>query len=274
MSTYELICLTILVLILLVTIANVVVGVLRKRQRDLAKELAGAQAQQDTIDTSSANVEPSHDEVYVQDTSEVSVASEDYSSEQIIAAFASGKVEETDNRLIVINADGTTTYYRLNKSFQAKLIQAKDEVRNYYNNLKNFVLCYQKVKTGISWNQENVRFGKEKVCWFVLRGKSLYLYLPLNPDDFAETKYKVERAKAKRYDELPCMYKITSQRKAKCATELIAMVMEKLGSEFEQKEVVNYVDAYPYEDTPSLIERKQIKITKTKSGGFGAKVQK
>lgn len=184
-------------------------------------------------------------------------------NDDIIAALEIGNVEESDSGAVVRNADGTTVYYSYNKSFAAKLIQAKDEVREYYNTLVNFVLSYKKVRTDMSWKQESVHYGKEKVCWLVLRGKSLYLYLPLNPDDYADSKYKVERVETKRYEELPCMYKISNNRRVKYATELIATVMDSLGAERTEKAPENFVADYPYEKTVKLIKRGLIKVTKS-----------
>ena len=253
MSTYDIVCLSLAIVVVVLAIVNVLVWLLKKRKK-----------QPDTI----ADIEAEHEKP-VEDTTEESVvkldeeSSEDNNSARIIAALESGNVEESDSGAIVHNTDGTVIYYGYNKSFVAKLIQAKDEVREYYNILKNYVLSFSNVKASISWGQESVRYGKEKVCWFVLRGKSLYLYLPLNPDDYADTKYKVERATAKRYEELPCLYKITNERRVKYATELIDTVMEQFDTERKEKADKNYVLNYPYEDTLSLIKRNLIKVTKT-----------
>ena len=150
-----------------------------------------------------------------------------------------------------------------NKSFTAKLIQASDEVRGYYNTLKNFVLSYKKVKTRISWSHESVKNGRNKICRFVLRGKSLYLYMPLNADDYAETKYKVERAEAKRFEEFPCLYRIKNPRRVKYATELLATIMEKFGLKQTETEEEDFVKDYPYEETLPLIKRGLIKVTRS-----------
>ena len=182
---------------------------------------------------------------------------------QVIAAYEVGNVQESESGAIIRDADGTVVYYMYNKSFTAKLIQASDEVREYYNALKNYVLSYKKVSTRISWSHENVKNGRNKICRFVLRGKSLYLYLPLNPDDYAETKYKVERSEAKRFEEMPCLYKIKNPRRVKYATELIATIMEQFGLKQIEKESEDFVKDYPYEPTLPLIKRGLIKVTKS-----------
>ena len=193
------------------------------------------------------------------------VEDEALDSEQAVAALGRGEVRESESGAIVVTAEGDFIYLRYNKSFTAKLIQAKDEVREYYNELKNFVTSYKKVHTRISWKHESVNNGRNKICRFVMRGKSLYVYLPLNPDDYAESKYKVERAEAKRYAELPCLYKITNGRRVEYATQLIDVVMEQFDTERTGKTGKDYVSKYPYEDTLSLIKRKLIKVTRSTS---------
>ena len=241
MSAYEIACIVVCILIIIVTIANVIVWLLRKRKPTVVQEVVETQPEQPIEEP----IEESAEEV------------------DIISVMESGIVEESDSGAVVHSADDTIIYIRYNKSFKAKLIQARDEVREYYNTLKNHVLSYKGVKTGISWKQESVRYGKAKICWFVLRGKSLYLYLPLNPDDYAESKYKVERAEEKRYAELPCLYKLTNSRRVKYATQLIDMVMEQFDVERTDRADRDYIANYPYEDTLSLIKRKLIKVTRS-----------
>ena len=267
MNTYD-ICIIVLTLIAIVTLGNIIVAIVRggRKQEKVVKEVAATQyaapVEPVVISPIEDNSEADDDE-YVISEQPVDEQSKINDSEYVIAAIESGNVEETDSGVTVYNADGTVFYFGYNKSFKAKLIQAKDEVKEYYNLLKNYVLKFNKVKTNISWHQESVRFGKEKVCWFVLRGKSLYLYLPLNPDDYADTKYKVERAKAKRFEELPCMYKITNNRRLKYAFELIYTVMMHFETTFIEKDDKDYVVDYPYESTADLIKNKLIKVTKS-----------
>ena len=275
MGAYEITCIVVAVLVVIFTTVNIIVWLLRKRKKtNVANEVAVpssepvAQPVQEPVVTELVedDVQEEIDETPIEDSSDDDGVADEIPVEDttdIILAFDSGNVEETDSGATVYNADGTVFYFRYNKSFKAKLIQAKDEVREYYNQLKNYVLSYKKVKTSISWGQESVRYGKEKVCWLVLRGKSLYLYLPLNPDDYADTKYKVEWAKAKRFEELPCMYKITNNRRVKYAFELIETVMQQYETEFVEREAADYAAEYPYEPTIELIKNKLIKVTKT-----------
>ncbi len=146
---------------------------------------------------------------------------------------------------------------RYDKSFTAKLIQSDDEVKGWYSSLKNALLGYKKVNSRISWRTDSINRGRTKLAKFAIRGKTLRLYLALNPDDYADTKYKVERTENKRYEEVPCLYRIKNARRAKYALELIATLAEKFGLQPVEREQVDYY--LPYEENEPLLERGLIK---------------
>ena len=269
MGPIEISCIVLGALILIVTVLNVVVHALsvKNEQPQEVVQPQPAVAEPEPVVVAEEQPEPEPQPVVEQQPEEVPAVVEEEQPEDdnanIIAALESGNVQESESGAIVRGEDGTATYFMYNKSFTAKLIQANDEVREYYNILKNYVLSYKKVTTRISWSHESVNRGRNKICRFVLRGKSLYLYLPLNPDDYADTKYKVERSEAKRFEELPCLYRIKNPRRVKYATELIATVMERYGLEYAEKESEDFVKDYPYEETLPLIKRGLIKVTKS-----------
>ena len=168
--------------------------------------------------------------------------------------------EEEEETVVVRSVDETTgiaIVVRYRKSFTAKLIQSKDQTKAFYTYLKNVLLSYKKVKNRISWAHENFNSGRNNLARFTMRGKTLCLYLALNPDDYAETKYKVERALSKKYEDIPCMYRIKNARRAKYAVDLIAAVMEKYGIVYGVEQKENYYK--PYETTEQLIEEGLIK---------------
>ena len=73
----------------------------------------------------------------------------------------------------------------------------------------------------------------------------------------------MERSEAKRYEELPCLYKIKNPRRVKYATDLIATVMERFGLERIDWAEENFIKDYPYEETLPLLKRGLIKVTKS-----------
>lgn len=163
----------------------------------------------------------------------------------------------------IADEDGVLKKYlvsiRYQKSFMAKLIQSDDKVKNYYKGFCDKLLGYKTVKSRISWNYDSITSGKNKLIKFTIRGKSLYVYFNLLPQDYIDTKYLVEETTSKKYLDVPCLYKIKNPRRYKYALELI----DTLINNFELKEltVAKKVETpiLPYESTKSLLEKELIK---------------
>lgn len=132
-------------------------------------------------------------------------------------------------------------------------------------------MSYNKVKSRISWNYDSVNSGRQKLIKFNVRGKTLYLYLALNPDDYADSKYKVERASAQKYASVPCLYKIKNDKRAKYALDLIATLAEKYGLTKGEDQNENYY--LPYETTEALLKKDLIRelVSKEKLDDFELK---
>lgn len=180
--------------------------------------------------------------------------------EEPVDEQAADNVEEDgteQNESTVKFTDEFGIVIRYNKSFTARLIQATDEVKNNYSALKNELLSYKKAKSRVSWNYDSLNVGRAKIAKFSIRGKTLKLYLALNPDDYADTKYKVIRSESKRYEDVPCMYKITNPRRLAYAAELIAAAMEKHG--IVKGSNPNEDFYLTYETTEALIDKALIK---------------
>ena len=60
-------------------------------------------------------------------------------------------------------------------------------------------------------------------------GKHLRVYTQLNPDDYAESTIPVERAEAKKYEDLPCLLRVKSDLAYRRAKKLVDDVMAKIG---------------------------------------------
>ena len=153
------------------------------------------------------------------------------------------------------DADNALTY---NRSFEARLIQADDELKNYYSVIKNAILAYKGVNARMSWKYEKYSFRRNPFAKLIIKGKTLCLYLPLDPAEFAESKYKIEDVSGiSQFAETPVLYRIKNDRRLKYAAELIARVGEKLGVERTDRAEEDYY--MPYCGTLTLIERGLIK---------------
>lgn len=167
------------------------------------------------------------------------------------AISAAAPIPEKNN-----SESGTVRY---DKSFTAKMIQSDDEIKTRYSLIKNHLLSYQKVKERLSWKQETYRYGGEPVAKLAFRGKALCLYLPLNAADYDGSKYKLEDVSGlASAADLPSVYRIKNDRRAKYATELIDVVMKSLGGTRTERESVDYRP--PYEETDELLSKGLVKL--------------
>ena len=150
---------------------------------------------------------------------------------------------------------GTLTY---NKSFLAKYIQSDDNVKEWYGKIKNELKSYEKVHDRISWRRESYTYGRQVVARLAIRGKTLCIYLPLNPADYAESDYRVEDASdTASFADTPCVYRIRSDQRLEYAFELIEDAMHKVGA--EKGDVIEQNYYMPYESLSDLIGKGLVK---------------
>lgn len=151
---------------------------------------------------------------------------------------------------------------KYSRSFLAKLIQSDEQTKQYYSELKNKFLLYDGVKSRVSWKCETFRKGRKTLAKLRLRGKTPSVAFALDPNNYAETEYRVESlAEIKAYATTPCLYRIKSNRRLAYAKELIEELATQNGL-VEKNTLANtdYAAQYPYEETDALIQRKLIKV--------------
>lgn len=147
---------------------------------------------------------------------------------------------------------------RYDKSFTARLIQSDDEVKNSYTELKNFLLSYKGVHDRMSWKRETYRLGRDAVAKLAFRGNTLCIYLPLDPESYADTKYKVENASdTVANEDTPLLYRLKNARRFKYAEQLFEQVMANRNVPKNDREAQDYY--LPYEGLMELIKKGLIK---------------
>ena len=167
-----------------------------------------------------------------------------------------GDFDDEEEDIIEESFEGGVVRY--NRSFMAKYIQSTDETKDFYVHLKNKLLSHLKVRSRISWKRESFSFGRVPFARFVFRGKTLCLCLPLDPAQFAESKYNVEDvSNVALYADTPCLYRIRSDRRLNYAYELIDFVAQNIGTVESNR---HYEDFYmPYEGIVQLIDKGLVK---------------
>ena len=147
--------------------------------------------------------------------------------------------------------DGYEEVTRYKRSFLSRLIQSS-AAQGRYTELKNALLGFAGVKARMGKAGETFRFGRQVVAKFRITGKTLSLYLALDPVPFESSKYRFEDVSDKKtYAATPMRLRITSDRAARHAKELVRTLMQRLGSD----EVgCIYTDfRYPYRTDEELI---------------------
>lgn len=186
------------------------------------------------------------------------------SSEPITAAVVAEAVREEPNNA----ATEPRTVVRYNKSFLARLIQSSDDAKRYFAEVANYLVGYG-LRKRISWRCVSFFKGREVVARLNVRGKTLCLYLALDPAAYADTKYRVEDASdVKRFEDAPAMTRIRSARAEKYAFELIDELAAKRELAYKAASQFDASD-YPYDTTEHLVQRKLIKMKIISGDGNG-----
>ncbi len=147
---------------------------------------------------------------------------------------------------------------RYDKSFTARIIQSDDEIKNWYTEIKNELLSYKKAKCRMSWKRETFKVGKEVVAKLSFRGKTMCLFLALDVNDYADSKYQLEDvSNIPSNADTPAMYRLKSAKRIKYAGDLIAAVMEKHDAPRIERESEDYY--MPYEGIVELIKKGLVK---------------
>ena len=168
--------------------------------------------------------------------------------------------DKVDDEEITDAATGLKIVVHYRRSFMARLIQSQDKLQDYYTGLKNVLLSFEGVKSRVSWNYDSFNRGRKQLAKMNIRGKSLMLYLALDPKEFENTKYFFTDVSDKlKFAKVPMRIKIRSGRGFKHGVELIEEMMNRMG--IVRQEVYHPQDFHmPYETTKQLVDRGLIKV--------------
>jgi hypothetical protein len=160
-----------------------------------------------------------------------------------------------DGILGISNGVDFSSMMKYNRSFIARIIQGTDDVKQYYGEVKNALLSYKKVNSNIAWGAERFNKGRETIARFKIRGKTLCLYLALDPAEYKTSVYHhLDVSDNKSMHGTPMMVKIKSPLGVKKAIRLIDdMLAQRNGIKQPVKER-DYAAMYPFESIEELIE--------------------
>lgn len=121
------------------------------------------------------------------------------------------------------------------KSFLAKLALADDNVRKYYAILATRYLSYDKVKSRTGWAGVSFSHRRNKLAMITINGKTLCLYLAIDPATITEGKFRTKDTSAlKKYEDTPVLLKIKSGGALRYALKLIEEQTRKQDIEYKK----------------------------------------
>ena len=168
--------------------------------------------------------------------------------------------EESEIREVVVNGRTFHMIIRYSKSFTARVIQAPDTLKNYYSAIKNELLSYNLVKSRISWKHDAFNRGRLQLAKLVVRGKSLCVYLALDPNAYEVEKYHhADKGDTNAYAKVPMMIRIKSDLGLRKAKFLVSEMMANYEIERGETQDLDYPSLYAYRDTKTLIGEGLIK---------------
>lgn len=126
------------------------------------------------------------------------------------------------------------------RSFTAKLMGIDTELQEYYSHLKNYALSFSGTRYRTSWQYDSIYKTKVLIARFVIKGKSLWMYCSLSPEEIPTGTNFVE-TKDKKYEGLQTGLKIQGARTFKQAKTLLLIASEKEGLTFSEREEENFI---------------------------------
>lgn len=135
------------------------------------------------------------------------------------------ELEEDDKEDASASSSLVVSEKRIRLTFEEKTTLASDEVKNYYNEVKNYLLMYR-AHARLSKKCESFRY-KGLLAKVAFAGKTLKVNLAIDPKTLEGTKYHFkDRSDKKQYQLVPTQIKIKSDRGLKYFKELVDMMME------------------------------------------------
>ncbi len=142
---------------------------------------------------------------------------EEQSVEQVVEHIVEHKFLE--------HLKGTRGYRR---SFGQKLRRSTKEVKERYKTIVSHIKNIENVREIESDHFRTFRLRNKPIAKITMKGKTLNVYLALNPNEYIDTKYIFEDVShVKKYALYPMRVRLSSDRQVKWTCELIDLVMQK-----------------------------------------------
>ncbi len=207
-----------------------------------------------------------HSETVVQESTVVTTSTEVEQQEQ-----PKRKIDPLAEKISKPLNGSDDTLIRYNKSFTAKIVLGDEELRDRYNEIKNFILSFEGVKARMSWSNETFRYKRQPVAKLAIRGKSITMYVALNPQQFEDSPYNVDDCSGvKRYVDFPSAVKLKGPRVTNFAKTMVTTRLEQLDTySMAMYEPQDF--RLPYRPFTTLLQERLIKEVIVHKGTSGIK---
>lgn len=181
--------------------------------------------------------------------------------EEVTADEGESEEEFAAREAAIAAAPAISSNDRYDRSYTARLVQSSSVLKEWYSEIKNAALSYKGAKSSIAWKQEKLRCTKQLIAKLIIRGKTLCVYFPLNPDEVDE-RIKAEDVSGKAVNAAtPIMLRIKNPFRVKQAKELVDAAAKKLGLEPNPKyKPRDFKAELPLRTTEELLNDGLIKI--------------
>ncbi|MBR2870590.1 MAG: hypothetical protein IKB98_04360 [Clostridia bacterium] len=116
---------------------------------------------------------------------------------------------------------------RHRRSFGQRLRRSTKEIKDRYKTVVAHIKNVQNVREIESDHFRTFRIKNKPIAKITMKGKTLNVYLALNPNDFVDTKYIFQDVShVKKYALYPMRVKLTSDRQVRWTCELIDKIMQ------------------------------------------------
>lgn len=231
-------------------------------------EEVAEQPVQETAEEEVAEETPVVEEVAVEETVAEQVVAEEPAQEEVVEPVAEETVATEEEVAVAEESAPAEEKISYIKSYLAKLSLTRDTTKKGYSLIKNTLLSYAKVKSRISWKEENFRVGRKTVAKITVKGRTVVVYLALDVAN-VDGKYTVADASNQASKKaVPCMYKLSGVRRFKYACELIAKMFDEMGVAKVKDESVDYCKHLQVTDMEQLAEIGLVKVSKSKPVNF------
>ena len=117
---------------------------------------------------------------------------------------------------------------RRRASFETRLKNSEFDIRHKYYDLRDYIKWYG-LRNRISIPGDTFSYKRQRYAFVTIVGKHIRVYFCLNPDDYKDSTIPVERAEAKKYEDLPCLLRVKSDLSYRRAKKLVDDLMQKIG---------------------------------------------